>query len=122
MIATNKRGTMLYPEEDSRYIEFTPEQLQALADLYRAGKSLRWLGRRYGIDASTVQRRLVAMGVEMRSSGFCDSHKVATDEVLAVAHRLRDAGAGWRVIHWAAGVKPDTIMGVMRRRRARGDK
>lgn len=115
----NKRGTMLYPEEDSRYIHFTPEQLQALADLYKAGRSLRWLGRRYGIDASTVQRRLVGMGVVIRDSGFGESHKVVTDDVLAVAHRFRDAGAGWRAIHWATGVKPDSIMGVMRRQRTK---
>lgn len=115
----NNRGTMFEPEEDSRYIQFTPEQLQALADMYRDGWSTRKLAKRYGINPCTVQRRLVALGVTLRPSGFSDYHKVATDEVIAVAHRLRDAGAGWRVIHWATGVKPDTIMGVMRRQRAR---
>lgn len=112
----NRRGTMLYPEENARYIEFKPEQLQALADLYRAGRSTRWLEKRYGISACTVRRRLVAMGVTMRGRG---QNNVVTDDVLAVAHRLRADGAGWRVVNWATSVMPDSIMNAMRRRRKR---
>lgn len=112
----NKRGTMLDPEEDARYIPFTPEQLQALVDLYRAGHSTRKLAARYGISACTVRRRLESLGVTLRGRGQAN---VVTDRVLVIASHMRTIGAGWRVIHWATGVQPDSIMNAMRRRRAR---
>lgn len=111
----NKRGTMLDPEEDARYIEFTPEQLQALADLYRAGWSTRKLAARYGISACTVRRRLLAMGVEIRARGGLK----VTDQVISVARHLLASGAGWRVVSWATSVQADSIMNAMRRQRNR---
>lgn len=111
----NKRGTMLYPEEDARYIEFTPEQLQALADLYRAGHSTRKLASRYGISACTVRRRLLSMGVAIRGRGRLK----VTDQVISVALHLLEGGAGWRVVSWATSVQADSIMNAMRRQRTR---
>lgn len=110
----NKRGTMLEPEFDARFIPFTDEQLQRLADLYRNGWSTRKLGARYGISACTVRRRLLAMGVTLRGQG---KWHVVTDQVMAIARHMREVGAGWRVVHWATGVAPDSIMNAMRRER-----
>lgn len=112
----NKRGTMLDPQEDARYIPFTPEQLQALVDLYRAGHSTRKLAARYGISACTVRRRLESLGVTLRGRGQAN---VVTDRVLVIAQHMRTIGAGWRVITWATGVRTDSIMTALRRRRAR---
>lgn len=114
----NKPGTMLYPEEDSRYIEFTPEQLQALADLYRAGQSTHKLAKRYGISPTTVGRRLVAMGVELRP---LRGNRIATDQVLDTARRMRQDGLAWRAVVKATGVRDQSIMAAMRRARATGD-
>lgn len=112
----NKRGTMLYPEDDARYIPFTPEQLQALADMYLGGKSIRWLAGRYGISQRTVRARLVTLGVELREAG---KNHVVTDQVLAVARHMLTVGAGWRAVTWATGVQADSIMNAMRRQRQR---
>lgn len=112
----NKRGTMIDPEEDSRYIQFTSEQLQALVDMYLSGKSIRWLAGRYGISQRTVRARLVTLGAEVREAG---KNHVVTDQVLGVARHMRERGAGWRVINWATGVAPDSIMNAMRRKRKR---
>lgn len=109
----NKRATMLYPEEDARYIPFTPEQLQALADLYRAGWSTYKLSRRYGISPTTVARRLEAMGVELRSSG----NRVVTTDVVEMAHRMRREGEAWRSIVKVTGVRERSIMRAMRSQR-----
>ena len=40
-----------------------------LADSYRAGKSLREIAEEHGISSRTVQRRLVGVGVTIRSRG-----------------------------------------------------
>lgn len=112
----NKRGTMLYPEEDNRYIPFTPEQLQALADMYRAGQSTRSLSRRYGISPTTVQRRLQSMGVELRGLG---KPVVVTDEVLDAANRMRSIGTPWKSVEAATGVKSVAIRSAIRRKRSK---
>jgi len=114
----NKRGTMLDPEEDARYIVFTVEQLQRLVELYREGWSTRKLAKRYGISACTVRRRLMALSVDLRGRG---QNNVVTPLVLGVARYMRERGAGWRVINWATGVAPDSIMNAMRRKRKRGE-
>lgn len=110
----NKRGTMLYPEEDRRYIQFTEEQLKRLADLYLSGHSTLKLGAMYGISACTVSRRLASMGVQVREQG---KWRRVTDDVLAVAVALRDSGAPWRVVGWATGVCHSSIMSAMLRER-----
>lgn len=112
----NNRGTMIDPEYDRRYIEFTPEQLQALADMYRDGKSTRALGRRYGISPTTVSRRLESMGVELRGRG---KNHVSTDRVLETARRMRSEGHGWKAVSAATGVLASSIMGAIRRERRR---
>lgn len=115
----NKRGTMLDPEEDARYIVFTDLQLQALVDLYVKEKwSTRRLAKRYGVSACTVRRRLMALGVDLRGRG---QNNVVTAQVLAMSGHMRERGAGWRVINWATGVAPDSIMNAMRRKRKRGE-
>lgn len=108
----NSRGTMLDPEDDARYIQFTPEQLQALADFYKAGRSTRSLARRYGISAWTVRRRLIAMGVTMRGKKH---NYLVTDQVIETAMRMRGEGRRWSDIVSATGVKSDSIMCAMRR-------
>lgn len=110
----NNRGTMLDPEYDARYIQFTPEQLQTLADFYKAGRSTRSLARRYGISAWTVRRRLIAMGVTMR--GKRHNH-IVTDQVIETALKMRSEGERWKSIVSATGVKSDSIMYAIRRRR-----
>jgi hypothetical protein len=112
----NKRGTMLDPEYDARYIVFTDAQLQALIDLYALGWSTRKLGKRYGISACTVRRRLVSLGVDLRGQG---QNNVVTDQVLGVTRHMLARGAPWRAINWATGVAPDSIMNAMRRKRKR---
>lgn len=111
----NKRGTMLYPEEDARYIAFTPDQLQAMADLYREGWSTYRLSRSYGISPTTVARRLESLGIELRSSG----NRVVTIEVVETAHRMRKEGKAWRSIVKATGVRERSIMRAMRSQRAK---
>lgn len=113
MIEANKRDTMLYPEEDARYIEFTPEQLRALADLYLAGWSTYKLSRRYGISPTTVARRLEAMGIGLRSSG----NRVVTADVVETAHRMRQEGKPWRSIVKVTGVRERSIMRAIRSQR-----
>ncbi len=100
-------------EEDARYIEFTPEQLQALADLYREGWSTYRLAKRYGISPTTVARRLEALGVELRSSG----NRVVTADVLEAARRMRQEGKAWRSIVKVTGVRERSIMRAMRSQR-----
>ncbi len=100
-------------EEDARYIEFTPEQLQALADLYREGWSTYRLAKRYGISPTTVARRLLAMGVELRSAG----NRVVTTEVVETAHRMRQEGKAWRSIVKVTGVRERSIMRAIRSQR-----
>lgn len=112
----NKSGTMLYPEEDNRYIPFTPEQLQALADLYKAGWSTHKLAKRYGISPTTVGRRLAVMGVQLRP---LRGSRVATDQVLETARRMRQDGLAWRAVTKATGVRGQSIMAAMRRQQAR---
>lgn len=112
----NKRGTMIDPEYDNRYIEFTQEQLLALKDMYLAGQSTRKLSKRYGISPTTVQRRLQAMGVELRD---ITRNYLVTDSVLETANRMRNAGARWKHVEAATGVKPQAIMGAIRRNRKR---
>lgn len=102
-------------EEDARYIAFTPEQLQALADLYRAGWSTYRLAKRYGVSPTTVARRLEALGVELRSSG----NRVVTAEVVETAHRMRQEGKAWRCIVKATGVRERSIMRAIRSKRER---
>lgn len=106
----NNRGTMLDPEEDARYIMFTPEQLQALADLYRAGWSTYRLAKRYGISPTTVTKRLVAMGVEIRSIG----NRKVTPEVAHTARRMRKDGRPWREVEKVTGVHQRSIMRALR--------
>lgn len=112
----NKLVTLDDPDHDRRFIPFTEEQLQALADLYRAGHSTRKLSARYGISPCTVRRRLLALGVTLRGHAPIRS---ATVQVMEIAHRMRKEGRGWRSIAEATGVKADTIMGAMRRERTR---
>lgn len=112
----NKRGTMIDPEYDNRYIEFTQEQLLALKDMYLAGQSTRKLSKRYGISPTTVQRRLQAMGVVLRD---ITRNYLVTDSVLETANRMRSAGARWKHVEAATGVKPQAIMGAIRRNRKR---
>lgn len=100
-------------EQDARYIPFTPAQLQALADLYRAGWSTYRLSKRYGISPTTVARRLEALGVELRSSG----NRVVSSHVLETAHRMRADGKAWRSIVKATGVRDRSIMRAMRSQR-----
>ena len=109
----NKRGTMVYPEEDARYITFTPEQLQALADMYTAGQSTRKLAARYGISPCTVRRRLIAMGVTLRGKGGL----IVTEQVIAIARHMLSNGARWYAVSWATSIKAETIMGAIRRQR-----
>lgn len=116
--AVNKRGTMLYPEEDARFILFTDEQLQALADLYRAGKSTRQISARYGISPTTVTRRLVSMGVKLRCQGHNHNY-VATPHKVATARRMRASGHRWKAIEGQLGVTADTLMAAIRRERAK---
>jgi len=111
-----KRGTMVYPEEDARYIQFTPEQLQALAEMYNAGRSTRTLAARYGVSPCTVRRRLVSMGVPLRGRGGL----LVTEQVLAVARHMLSNGARWYAVSWATGVKALSIQGAMRRQRKGG--
>jgi transposase-like protein len=47
-------------------IRWTPEQLVEVSDLYREGNSIRVLGERYGLDPSTVAKRLKRAGVQLR--------------------------------------------------------
>lgn len=110
----SKRGTMLDPEYDNRFIEFTQEQLQTLKAMYLAGMSTRKLSKIYGISPTTVQRRLKSMGVELRD---ISRNYLVTDSVLETANRMRNAGARWKNVEAATGVSPQTIMGAMRRNR-----
>lgn len=112
----SQRGTMIDPEEDSRYIPFTDEQLKALADMYREGRSARSLSIIYGVSAETVRRRLEAMGVELRGRG---GNHVVLPGVLEKAKQMRQEKKSWRAIVKETGVKSDTIMFAMRRERAR---
>jgi helix-turn-helix, Psq domain. len=113
----NKRGTMIDPEEDSRYIQFTPEQLQALADLYvKEGWSTRKLSRRYGVSACTVRRRLLSLGVTLRNVG---QNNVVTPKVIETARRMLAQKKRWRAVAEATGVRADSIMCAMRRERQR---
>ena len=114
MSASNPRGTMIDPEYDRRFIMFTDEQLKALGDLYKAGWSTRKLGRRYGISPTTVQRRLKAMGVELRDLGL---NHIVTDHVMTTAHRMRREGARWKAIAAATGVNHKSIWSAMKRER-----
>ena len=97
----------------SQYIEFTPEQLQALGEMYQAGWSTHKLAKRYGISPTTVTRRLVAMDIPLRP---LRANRTATDEVVAKAEQMRAAGQKWRDVEKATGVKKLTIMGAIRRR------
>lgn len=97
----------------SQYIEFTPEQLQALGDMYAAGHSTHKLGKRYGISATTVMRRLTAMGIQLRP---LRANRIATDEVVRKAEQMRAEDKQWRAIEKATGVKRLTIMAAIRRR------
>lgn len=106
----NKRGTMIDPEEDRRYIPFTPEQLQAMGDMYREGWSTYRLAKRYGISPTTVTKRLVAMGVEIRSIG----NRKVTAEVAGTARRMRRDGRPWRDVEKVTGVHQRSIMRVLR--------
>lgn len=115
-IGNNERSAMLKQEGDIRYIKFTPDQLQALADLYRAGQSTHNLAKRYGISPTTVGRRLVAMGVELRP---LRGNRIATDQVLDAARRMRQDGLAWRAVVKATGVRDQSIMAAMRRQRAK---
>lgn len=105
-------------EQDARYIHFTPDQLQALADLYRAGWSTYRLSKRYGISPTTVSRRLEALGVELRSSG----NRVVTVEVVEKARRMRQEGKPWRSIVKATGVRERSIMRAIRSQREKVSK
>lgn len=109
----NKRDAKAVAE-DARFIRFTPEQLQALADLYQAGQSTHKLAKRYGISPTTVGRRLVAMGVELRP---LRGNRIATDQVLEAARRMRQEGKPWRAVVKATGVRDQSIMAAMRRQR-----
>ena len=97
----------------TQYIPFTDDQLKALGDLYLAGQSTHRLGKRYGISATTVMRRLAAMGIQLRP---LRANRTATDEVVAKAEKMRADGNQWRAIEKATGVKRLTIMGAIRRR------
>lgn len=97
----------------TQYIEFTPEQLQALGEMYKAGQSTHRLARRYGISPTTVMRRLSAMGITLRP---LRANRTATDEVVSKAEEMRAEGKQWRAIERATGVKKLTIMGAIRRR------
>lgn len=98
----------------TQYIPFTDEQLKALGDMYLAGQSTHRLAKRYGISPTTVMRRLLARGITLRP---LRENRVATDEVLATAQRMREEGKAWRHIEKATGVLPRSIMGAMRRKR-----
>lgn len=101
---------MIDKEEDARYIMFTPEQLQAMGDLYRSGWSTYKLARRYGISPTTVTKRLVAMGVEIRSIG----NRKVTPEVAGTARRMRRDGRPWREVEKVTGIHQRSIMRALR--------
>lgn len=103
---------------NKRYIPFTPEQLKALADLYRAGWSTYKLSKRYGISPTTVSRRLEAMGVALRSTG----NRVVSAEVLETARRMRADGKAWRFIVKATGVRERSIMRAIRSQREKAER
>jgi transposase-like protein len=47
-------------------MRWTPEQLVEVTDLYHEGNSIRVLGEQYGLDPSTVAKRLKRAGVQLR--------------------------------------------------------
>lgn len=101
---------------DHRYIEFTKEQLDALGKMYLAGQSTHKLAKRYGISATTVGRRLEAMGISLRP---LRENRTVTAEVMAQATKMLDRGETWRSIEKQTGVRPQSIMRVMRVERQR---
>lgn len=99
-----------------RYIEFTPEQLNAMGASYEAGATLRALSARYGISESVVSRRLKAMGVAVRPTGRSWS---ITDELMNRGQALKDSGMTWAQVGKEVGIGWESLTAAMRRRRAR---
>jgi len=50
----------------SDLMRWTPEQLAEVTELYHQGNSIRVLGEQYGVDPSTVAKRLKRAGVSLR--------------------------------------------------------
>lgn len=99
----------------TQYIPFTTGQLEALATLYKSGKSTHALAKIYGISPTTVGRRLADMGITLRP---LRENRTVTAQVLATAKMMRDQGKPWRQVEKATGVKIRSILCAMRRQRA----
>ena len=66
-------------------IRLNPQQVNALATAYRAGKATTELAAQFGIHRATVTAVLQRLGVEPRRDGF-------SDEQVAEACRLYPGG------------------------------
>jgi transposase-like protein len=58
-----------------RYNKFTIEQVEQMAERYRAEESIYKLAKEYGVSVNGVWKILVAHGVEMRYHGFIEGRK-----------------------------------------------
>lgn len=74
-------------------IPFTPEQLAEMAAMYGEVKSLRKVGKRFGINVNAVRSRLAAQGVSIlpfvkQKSLTMDQIRLIVDEMCAGGNSL----------------------------------
>lgn len=101
-------------EYDKRYIMFTGEQLNQMAEYYLGGASLDDVSKRYGISPSVVSRRLKGMGFAVRPGG---KRQLITDQVMDQALALRALDVAWKQIGLTLGFNWESLQSAIRARR-----
>jgi DNA-binding CsgD family transcriptional regulator len=86
-----------------------PDEVEAVATGYRAGKTMKELAAEFGISRQTVSTHLRRAGAPIRREG------VAQEQAVEVVS-LYEAGRTSRDIAGRYGVSADTVLRTLRRR------
>ena len=98
-------------------IQFTKEQLTKMCLMYLGGATIEQIASRYGISDSSVNTRLVTMGVQLRKRG--PSTKV-TQETMIKVWEMREAKVPWLTIARETGFNERYLQQVYKRTKSDG--
>jgi hypothetical protein len=97
-------------DESLRYKTRLASQLQEIAERYRAGESMKSLGRAYGCSAPNIHFILKKQGVETRPRG----RAAMPQETLDWIREQRELGVTYRSIADTLGITQNRVMWICR--------